>query len=1009
MQPLFCKLLLDIDVVLRHFIILVASLSLNCSVFCQHSWRIDKLGVADGLSQGHVYAIHQDKKGFIWIGTHGGLNRYDGYRFKVFRYSPFNASTLGDNSVFFLKEDTVTGKFWIGGSSSLNEFDPKTFVNTRYRYPKKQMEFSDGIFVNSHELLLACEYAVLLFDTRKKTFLEIPVMDEDNNPISINRVENTAADKIGNVMIMSSTGVFFYDSTSRSCKRKTATSPDFSSFNNYEVFNVLHDTRGYYWIATNKKGLMRLDHVSKKSAVIPLPLSLTNESIRFDIAMEDSHGNIWAASSKGLFRIDPSTLQSEHFSANLSSNEINAIIEDRNHFLWIGTVGGGINKMVPRNPGFKNFPLAGYSGGTAAGSYIMALQQLGNDLWFTNIWDQVGKIDRQTSSTQVMSRPEGYSWYSEGTIVKTNEDELSVLNGENLYRFKVDASGKISVQPQHTPGLHYIYHSKKSGESWPMVKVPADRTFLRNDTIYGNQFFYDALEDEEGNLWIGSSKGLIEFNPSNNVFTHYQHDESNRNSISSNFIYALEMDDDNRNIWMAAYNGSVCSYDIKSKEFKHYSREDGLSDNTVTSVEKDHHGNLWFSTLSGISAYNSDTKTFRNYTVADGLLNQEFNRRSSFKNSEGWLFFGGVSGIDYFHPDSIVENKIRSSLAFTSFRVFNTDYFPDKHNTDPVIELQPDGRDITVEFASLDFGDQQKIQYAYRISDNPEWIGIGNLNILSFSGLSTGSHQLFVRSTNGEGTWLDNEIACLIMVNPWWWETWWFRIGVGLLGIGVLFSAIRFYYRRKMERQKIILERQQAIEKERTRIATDMHDDLGANLSRIKFLSETIGIKKQKQETIENEINSIRDYSHDMIDKMGEIVWALNEKNDSLSDLLAYTRSYSVEYLSQNNIQTEVQTPENIPNQFLSGEFRRNVYLTVKEALHNIVKHSEADKVAIRVETGEQLFISIHDNGKGFDEGNIRPFSNGISNMKKRIKNLGGNLEIRNTSGSTIILSVPLT
>jgi len=141
---------------------------------------------------------------------------------------------------------------------------------------------------------------------------------------------------------------------------------------------------------------------------------------------------------------------------------------------------------------------------------------------------------------------------------------------------------------------------------------------------------------------------------------------------------------------------------------------------------------------------------------------------------------------------------------------------------------------------------------------------------------------------------------------------------------------------------------------------------------------------------------------------MGEIVWALNEKNDSLSDLLAYTRSYAVEYLSQTGIVSHVQTPEQIPNLFVSGEFRRNVYLTVKEALHNIVKHSEASNVDICVETGKQLFISIHDDGKGFDETKIRSFTNGINNMTKRITDLGATLEIKNTKGCTVILVVPL-
>src|SRR5678815_884727 len=181
------------------------------------------------------------------------------------------------------------------------------------------------------------------------------------------------------------------------------------------------------------------------------------------------------------------------------------------------------------------------------------------------------------------------------------------------------------------------------------------------------------------------------------------------------------------------------------------------------------------------------------------------------------------------------------------------------------------------------------------------------------------------------------------------WQTWWFRSVAGVLIIGLLITGFRFYYRRKLEKQMAVLEKRQAIEKERTRIATDMHADLGAGLSRIKFLSETIGIKKHQLLPIEEDINKIREYSHEMIDKMGEIVWALNEKNDSLTDLLSYTRSYTAEYLSQNGIRCTVDSPESLPAGLVSGEIRRNIFLTVKEALHNIVKHSQADNVWIDI------------------------------------------------------------
>jgi signal transduction histidine kinase len=205
------------------------------------------------------------------------------------------------------------------------------------------------------------------------------------------------------------------------------------------------------------------------------------------------------------------------------------------------------------------------------------------------------------------------------------------------------------------------------------------------------------------------------------------------------------------------------------------------------------------------------------------------------------------------------------------------------------------------------------------------------------------------------------------------------------------------------------LERQQAIQKERTRIATDMHDDLGAGLSRIKFLSETIGMKKQLQQPIEEELTNIGGYANDMIGKMGEIVWALNEKNDSLVDLLSYTRSYAVEYLTNNGIRCQVLEESDYPALFVSGEFRRNVYLSVKEALHNIVKHARANQVTMRISASTSLIISIEDDGIGFDKKQIRPFSNGLNNMQKRMIEIGGSLEIIHQRGTMLILKAPIS
>ncbi|HET9434987.1 MAG TPA: ATP-binding protein [Chitinophagaceae bacterium] len=191
-------------------------------------------------------------------------------------------------------------------------------------------------------------------------------------------------------------------------------------------------------------------------------------------------------------------------------------------------------------------------------------------------------------------------------------------------------------------------------------------------------------------------------------------------------------------------------------------------------------------------------------------------------------------------------------------------------------------------------------------------------------------------------------------------------------------------------------------------IATDMHDDLGAGLSQIKFLSEAIGMKRQKHLPIEEEVSSIRSFSDEMIDKMGEIVWALNEKNDTLNDLLSYTRSYAVEYLEQNGIKCHVDEPENIPQLDVSGEFRRNIYLTVKESLHNIVKHAQATEVSIQIEIGKWLMIQITDNGIGLNNAVPGEFGNGLISMRNRMRELGGSFEIISKVGTEVRMKAPI-
>ena len=306
--------------------------------------------------------------------------------------------------------------------------------------------------------------------------------------------------------------------------------------------------------------------------------------------------------------------------------------------------------------------------------------------------------------------------------------------------------------------------------------------------------------------------------------------------------------------------------------------------------------------------------------------------------------------------------------------------------------------------------DEKQTRFSYLLegSGNKNWSEPSNNTSINFVNLSPGEYTLKARAIFLHGLYPAVESSFSFTILPPWWLTWWFKSIVALVIVALAFLGIKFYINRKLELQRVTLEKKQAIEKERTRIATDMHDDLGAGLSQIKFLSEAIGMKRQKHLPIEEEVSSIRSFSDEMIDKMGEIVWALNEKNDTLSDLLSYTRSYAVEYLEQNGIKCHVDEPDNIPQLNVSGEFRRNIYLTVKESLHNIVKHAQATEVSIQIEIGKWLVIKISDNGIGLNNAIPREFGNGLISMRNRMRELGGSFEISSKIGTEVRLKAPI-
>jgi len=431
----------------------------------------------------------------------------------------------------------------------------------------------------------------------------------------------------------------------------------------------------------------------------------------------------------------------------------------------------------------------------------------------------------------------------------------------------------------------------------------------------------------------------------------------------------------------------------------------GLTSNFVSSLFCDKDNNIWACSPTGLDKITANGNHFRveNITKASNLY---LNISKVQQASTGVVWALSTSGIITYDPSRSPTRKWSPHLVVAERVLSNDAQIQIPANR----ELKYFQNNLSFQLSAPTFVDEKQTRFSYLLqgSGNENWSAPSTDAAINLVSLPPGDYTLKAKAIFLHGLYPDIESSVSFIILPPWWKTWWFKLSIGTAILILLLSALRFYINRRLALQRVTLEKRRAIEKERTRIATDMHDDLGAGLSQIKFLSEAIGMKKQKHLPIEEEITSIRTFSVEMIDKMGEIVWALNEKNDTLSDLLSYTRSYAVAYLEQNGLDCHFEEPDDIPQDYVSSEFRRNIYLTVKESLHNIVKHAQATQVLINVEISNSLAIQIKDNGVGFDSTKGKSFGNGLVSMNARIRELKGRFEVMNNNGTEINILVPL-
>jgi two-component sensor histidine kinase len=429
----------------------------------------------------------------------------------------------------------------------------------------------------------------------------------------------------------------------------------------------------------------------------------------------------------------------------------------------------------------------------------------------------------------------------------------------------------------------------------------------------------------------------------------------------------------------------------------------------VYAVLLDDKDGIWISHNKGITQIRQNGDNLVTYNFEDGLQSNEFNTGAYFKSMDGELFFGGIRGVTGFYPRNFKNNPWTPKVIIKRLEVLDKPFKSDTaisllHK----VELPYNQNTIAIEYVPLEFTNplKNKVQYMLEGADE-DWLMAGNQSMARYTNLRPGSYIFKVKACNNDEVWNTEPTTLQIVIRIPFWQSLWFRFLLLLLVLGVAYYFSALYLDYKIRNEKLKLEKEQAVDQERARISSDMHDDLGSGLSTIRLLSE-IAKRKIKDTGQTKEIERISEAAGELVDKMSEIIWAMNSSNDSLANLIAYMRSFAADFLEHAHIQHHFIIPENIPNVKLSGGTRRHIYLAVKESLHNVVKHSQASEVIIEVKVFKNMTIMLKDNGKGFDPEKVRLFGNGLKNIEKRMQQVGGQADIISQNGTTVFLDIPL-
>lgn len=796
--------------------------------------KFEHLNSESGLSQSTVNAIVQDEKGFLWFGTEDGLNRFDGYNFKVYYPDQKNPNSLSHNFILSLFEDS-DGILWVGtNGGGLNKFDKVHEKFTSYKNnPNNKSSLSSNvitsIFKDSKGVLwIGTDNGLNKLDKNNRAIRYFH--SDDINSLTNNNITEILEDSDGDLWIGTNCGLNRYIRDEDNFERFTCDETD--NFNGEIIYDIYEDKVGVIWIGTDN-GLHRFDKFTKSFTAYThskySPASLGHNVVR--TICEDELGYLWVGTDGGglsifnrLTSAFETHVNSVFDSYSLSKNEIRRIFFDRSGIVWISTYGGGLNKFDREKEKFKHHFRDISKTTTLSNNMVWSfcVDSLGI-LWIGTDGGGLNSYNKRTKEYKTFISKRNKNSLSNNYIRSIKSDQKGNLwigtdgGGLNKYnpetnKFKVYRANRNNgfnsdrIRPIYVDKNDNLWIGTTEGGLIFFDVKKEKFTNYHNipdmSTSLSHNFVYSICEDMDGYIWVGTwGGGLNRFDPIKQSFKRYQHDPDDEKSLSNDLVLSV-LEDSNGKIWIGTSGGGLNQFNKKDESFIQYRVEDGLPSDVVYGILEDKGGDLWLSTNKGLSKFNIKRKFFTNYNTSDGLQSNEFNGGSYYASPTGEMFFGGINGFNSFYPLDIKQNTKIPEIVISDFQISNKSVVPGEESVldksiiyTEQIDLNYTDNMFSFEFTSLNFASSEKNQYKYKmIGLNDEWIQANSeKRFVTYTNMEPGEYTFHVIGSNNDGIWNAQGDSVKIIIHPPIWATWWFRI---LLFVAIVFGVYSYIKRK---------------------------------------------------------------------------------------------------------------------------------------------------------------------------------------------------------------------